>query len=65
MVECIWSPNMIMFNKIKNKKNLWDKRFQSYERAVTFDGNEVFVEKANINGSGICNILKNILNSIN
>ena len=42
MIEWIWSPSICLFEKRVNKKNLYDTKFDMYERAVTIDGSEMY-----------------------
>lgn len=51
MIECIWSPNLTIFEKKINIKNLNEKKTEIYERAVTFDGDNVFSEMAYVKGT--------------
>lgn len=40
MIQVIWLQKFIFFELRENKKNLFDTRFDLYERAVTFEGEE-------------------------
>lgn len=40
MIQVIWMQKFIFFEVRENKKNLFDTRFDLYERAVTFEGEE-------------------------
>jgi hypothetical protein len=53
MIECIWSPNITVFEKRVNKKNLNEKRLDIFERAVTFDGDQIFSEMEYVKGTGL------------
>ena len=53
MIECIWSPNIILYEKKINRKNLYDQKFEMFERAATFDGDEVFSNLAFVKGTGL------------
>ena len=60
MVECIWSPNLTIFEKKVNKKNIFYKKCDCYERAMTFDGDPIYCDSEYINGNFIT-LFKNIL----
>ena len=61
MIECIWSPNITIFEKRVNRKNLFDKRLDSLERAVTFDGDDIFSNIEYIKGTGLSQKLRSSL----
>lgn len=48
MIECLWSPTLCIFEKKKNKKNLFDKKYDTYEKTVTFDGPEFYSQNEKI-----------------
>jgi hypothetical protein len=44
MIQVVWMQKFIFFEVRENKKNLFDTRFDLYERAVTFEGEEFHCE---------------------
>lgn len=42
MVRAIWSPKMCLLERRVNCRQLHDRRFGIYERAVTYDGPDIF-----------------------
>lgn len=64
MIEVIWSPNITLFEKRVNNKNLFDKRFDIYERAVTFDGDNIYSTIEYIKGTGMSLKLRKSLDDI-
>jgi hypothetical protein len=51
MVRSIWSPKVCLLERRTNVRKLHDKRFSLYERAVTFEGNEINCETTPIRGA--------------
>jgi hypothetical protein len=41
-IRLIWSPNFCLFERKTNLLRLEDKKFDIYERAVTYEGKEFF-----------------------
>ena len=64
IIEWIWSPNITIFEKRVNKKNLYDKRFDLFERAVTFDGDEIYSNIEYIKGTGLSQKIRRTLDDI-
>ncbi|KAL4487561.1 hypothetical protein ABPG72_017350 [Tetrahymena utriculariae] len=52
-VQAIWSPSTCVFNKRVNNKKLNDTQYDSYERAVTFDGPEILSKAVCLKGKQI------------
>ena len=40
MIECTWSPNMLVLNKKQNINKISNRKMDPYEKAPTFDGPE-------------------------
>eukprot|EP00750_Incisomonas_marina_P027143 INCI6144.1.p1 GENE.INCI6144.1~~INCI6144.1.p1 ORF type:complete len:687 (+),score=132.26 INCI6144.1:298-2358(+) len=55
MVRSIWSPKVCLLERRMNIRKLHDKRFSLYERAVTFEGNEINCETTPIRGAFLPN----------
>lgn len=53
VIQAIWSPNLCVFNKRMNHRFLYDLGYDPYERAVTFDGAEVYSHSVPIRGHEI------------
>jgi len=48
-----WSPKLCILEKKINNKKIYDKRFNLYERAVTYDGEEFQTETEAIRGNNL------------
>lgn len=53
IIRLHWSPKLCILEKTINKKKIYDKRFNLYERAVTYDGEEFQTETEAIRGNNI------------
>lgn len=42
MVRAIWSPKMCLLERRVNSRQLHDRRYGIHERAVTYDGPDIF-----------------------
>lgn len=42
MVRAIWSPKMCLLERRVNSRQLHDRRYGIYERAVTYDGPDIY-----------------------
>eukprot|EP00752_Nemacystus_decipiens_P017513 g15697.t2 len=51
MVRAIWSPKMCLLERRVNCRQLHDRRFGIYERAVTYDGPDIFSTASPLRGS--------------
>ena len=40
VLRIIWSPKICVFERKENLKELYDSRFDMYERVVTYEGEE-------------------------
>ncbi|DBA04069.1 TPA: hypothetical protein N0F65_009416 [Lagenidium giganteum] len=50
-IRAIWSPKICLLERRINHKNLYDKRFSVYERAVTFDGADLHSRPEPVRGA--------------
>ena len=55
---------MCIFEKRVNKKNLYDKRFDLYERAVTVEGSEIYVSIEKLKSPWVSTKIKEALNLV-
>ena len=61
-----WSPKLSLFEKCTNLKKIYDKHFDIYERAVTYDGEEFQTKTEPIKGNHIPQRIEKIgLNIVN
>jgi hypothetical protein len=51
MVRSIWSPKVCLLERRINNRNLQDRRFGMYERAVTYEGAEFYSQAAPVRGA--------------
>ncbi|CBJ30686.1 conserved unknown protein [Ectocarpus siliculosus] len=51
MVRAIWSPKMCLLERRVNCRQLHDRRYGIYERAVTYDGPDIFSTACPLRGS--------------
>lgn len=63
-VRLTWSPKICIFEKRTSLRRLIDKRFNMYERAVTYDGEEFQVKTEPIKGSQLPDRIEKIASSI-
>ncbi|CAG9334238.1 unnamed protein product [Blepharisma stoltei] len=63
-LTAIWTPNFCMFEKKENKLDLFNQSFDLYERAMTFEGKEYFVEATPLRGNDIPRKLQENCDSI-
>ena len=59
-----WSPKLCLFEKCTNTKKLMDKRFDIYERAVTYDGEEFQTRTEPLKGTNLPDRIEKIGMSI-
>lgn len=52
-IRLIWSPKLCIFEKKTNIRKIYDTRFDIYERAVTYDGEEFQTRTDAIKGNNI------------
>lgn len=63
-VRLTWSPKICIFEKKTCLKKLYDNRYNLYERAVTYDGEEFQVRTEPIKGTHLPDRVEKIANSI-
>ncbi|CAN0454044.1 unnamed protein product, partial [Scytosiphon promiscuus] len=51
MVRAIWSPKMCLLERRVNSRQLHDRRYGIYERAVTYDGPDIYSNATPLRGS--------------
>lgn len=44
MIQVIWGQKICVFSKRINKRNIYDKKLDLYERCCTFDGADHYSE---------------------
>ena len=59
-----WSPKLCLFEKCTNIKKINDKKFDIYERAVTYDGEEFHTKTEPLKGSNLPDRIEKIGTSI-
>ena len=64
VIRLNWSQKMCMFEKKVNIKRIIDNKFNIYERAVTFDGEEFQTETQPMRGNNLPDRIEKIGNSI-
>ena len=50
LIQAVWSPNLCIFSKRMNYRNLYDTGYDPYERLTTFDGAEVYSRTVPLRG---------------
>lgn len=63
-IRLFWSPKLCILEKKINTKKICDKRFNLYERAVTYDGEEFQTETEAIRGNNLPDRFEKIGHSI-
>lgn len=64
LIEVIWTKHLLITTRRKNKKPLFDKSFDIYERASTFDGPEAYSEIVRPKEKSTIDELQSTLNTI-
>ncbi|KRW99216.1 hypothetical protein PPERSA_07459 [Pseudocohnilembus persalinus] len=64
VIQAIWSPQLCIFQKRLNYKNLYDQRWDPYERLVTFDGAEVYSRTVPLRGKIISQEMRKLCKNI-
>ena len=64
MYRVIWTPNKCLVEKKVNLKPLFDKRYDIYERAVTYEGEEFHCQTMRVKGNRVIHRLEEIAKSI-
>jgi len=64
MFRVIWTPNKCLVEKKVNLKPLFDPRYDIYERAVTYEGEEFHCQTMRIKGSRVISRLEEVARSI-
>ena len=59
-----WSPKLCLFEKCTNIKKIYDKKYDIYERAVTYDGEEFHIKIEPLKGSNLPDRIEKIGTSI-
>ena len=59
-----WSPKLCLFEKCSNIKKIYDKKYDIYERAVTYDGEEFHIKIEPLKGSNLPDRIEKIGTSI-
>ena len=49
MIQVVWGNKVVLFSKRINKRNVYDKKLDIYERCCTFDGADHYSENGNKN----------------
>lgn len=57
MIQVVWGQKVCVFLKRMNKRNVYDKRLDLYERCCTFDGADHYSENVPVKGH-LSNFLK-------
>lgn len=47
-MRCYWSPKMSFFEKIESQTSLYNKNFDVYDRAITFEAEEFHSNKCKL-----------------
>ena len=63
-IRAICTPKMCVLERRKTKQNLHDTRYGLYERAVTFEGPEVFSTSLPIRGAALPSQLRNVCDKV-
>lgn len=63
-IKIIWSPHVFSHERRQNRKNLYDTRFDPYERGVTFEGADFHTRMLPMNSQQLLQILKQASDSI-
>ncbi|KAJ8607179.1 hypothetical protein CTAYLR_007334, partial [Chrysophaeum taylorii] len=58
MIRAIWSPKVCLLERRQNARQLHDRRYGLYERAVTYEGPDHFCEAAPLRGSMLPNLIQ-------
>eukprot|EP00743_Colponemidia_sp_Colp-15_P006598 GILK01007111.1.p1 GENE.GILK01007111.1~~GILK01007111.1.p1 ORF type:complete len:756 (-),score=125.15 GILK01007111.1:128-2395(-) len=64
ITRIIWSPKVCLFEKRVNKRKLTDRRFDMYERAVTYEGAEFHSYASPVRGAILPNRVQRTAQSI-
>jgi hypothetical protein len=64
LLQVVWSPKICLFEYRENLKDLYDLRYDLYERAITFEGEEFHSTNIPIRGKELKTFLGNISNNI-
>ncbi|CAG9330810.1 unnamed protein product [Blepharisma stoltei] len=59
-IQMVWSPSICLFEMRENTKDLYDLRYDLYERAVTFEGEEYHSRVMPLRGFEIRNYMRNV-----
>lgn len=57
-VQCIWSPSILLCDMRENLKDLYELKYDMYERAVTYEGEEFHSNLVNIKGKEFKNYVQ-------
>lgn len=64
VIEVVWSPNVCIYSKRRNKHKIDDTRFNIYERCVTYDGPETLSDLEYFVGKQLPQKIQSISSSI-
>ena len=60
----IWGPKVCLFQRRKNRRKIHNKHYDIYERAVTFDGPDLYSENVALRGKAITKNLRQLCKQI-
>ena len=64
VVRAIWSPKVCLLERAENINNLHDTRFGLYERCVTYEGPEYFINSAPLRGPVLAGQLQKLCETV-
>ena len=64
LIQMVWSPKICMFEYRGNLKDLYDLRYDMYERAVTFEGEEFHSRSLPIRGKEMKKYLQELITDL-
>lgn len=64
IIQTVWSPSILMCEMRENLKDLYELRYDMYERAVTYEGEEFHTRLVPMKGKGLKKHLKRIMDKI-
>jgi hypothetical protein len=64
VIQTVWSPSVLICEMRENLKDLYELKYDMYERAVTYEGEEFHTRMVPMKGKGLKKHLKRVIDKI-
>lgn len=64
VIELVWTPAVCLYEIRENIKNLYDLRYDMYERAVTYEAEDFHTKSSRLQGNNLKEYLKSVVDHL-